>query len=55
MGYTENVNIEPPGEFLYSLGGFVMIPKFFPYQAAIFPVALTIGERLDRNYYRERS
>jgi hypothetical protein len=21
MGYTENVNVEPPGEFLYSLGG----------------------------------
>ena len=21
MGYTENVNVEPPGECLYSLGG----------------------------------
>jgi len=36
MGYPEDVNMEPPGEFLYPLGGSVMILKLFPYQTA-FP------------------
>ena len=36
MGYTQDVNMEPPGEFLYSFGGFVMILKFFPFKL-LFP------------------
>ena len=45
MGYPEDVNMEPPGESLYSLGGSILIVKLFPYQAAFPPVALTIEYR----------